>query len=90
MASNQTSTSASSVPELIVAVLRRPGLWLTALRQGLLLRPNGGWLPMPDRAYLGFRSLTQYGEADRLPNKVDLVSYLRWLKAWRGMERQRR
>jgi hypothetical protein len=74
----------------ILAVVRRPGLWTTAIRQGFALRPNGVHLA-PDPAYVRFRSLTQYGgSGDHVPSANDVLSYLRWLKAWRRSVAARR
>lgn len=71
-----------------MAVLRHPGLWLTAVRQAYLLAPGGWWkrrpfLPVPDREYLRFRMVTAYGMPDRDPDPDDVVTYLRWCRGWR-------
>jgi hypothetical protein len=75
------------------AVAKRPDLWCTAVRQGLELRPRG-WrppqIPLPDPAYLQFRSITQYGDAQHVPVPGDVVSYLAWCKAWRQSVTTRR
>jgi len=52
----------------VVAVIQRPGLWVTAIRQVFRLAPNGWWrrvpfLPLPDARFLQFRLETQYGDA---------------------------
>ena len=82
-----------------LAVVGRPALWGTALRQSVLLaRPRWWrqrpWLPLPDPAYLRFRMLTAYGDADRPPEPSDLVAYLRWCRdyprAGRGVPRSNR
>jgi hypothetical protein len=67
-----------------VAVLRRPGLWPTALRQMLRLARPGWWrrapfLPLPDRDYVRFRMQTAYG-SDGTPEPEDLVAYLKWCR----------
>ncbi|MEI8001966.1 MAG: hypothetical protein WCI50_11515 [Actinomycetes bacterium] len=69
------------------AVLARPHLWWTALRQaGRLARP-GWWrrppfLPLPDPEYLDFRLETHYGGApgSRVQDPSDLVRYLEWCR----------
>jgi hypothetical protein len=71
----------------MVAVAARPHLWLTALRQTLVLAPPGWWrtrpwLPLPEREYLRFRMQTAYGDADRGPEPADVVTYLEWCRAW--------
>ena len=69
----------------ILAVLVRPPLWPTAVRQLLLLAPPGWWrrrphLPVPDAAYLAFRLETMYGAGAPAPRPGDLVDYLRWCR----------
>ncbi len=78
---------------LVAAVVVRPRLWPTALRQvGRLARP-GWWrrapfLPLPDPDYLGFRLETQYGgDGAAAADPLDLVRYLSWC---RDQERLRR
>jgi hypothetical protein len=66
------------------AVLRRPHLWSTAIRQFLRAVPARWWarmpfLPVPDREYLRFRVETAYG-ADGRPRVSDLVRYLEWCR----------
>lgn len=58
------------------AVGRRPGLWRTAVRQALVMRPDGGWSPPPE--YLSFRLETAYGDPDARPRAEDVVSWLQW------------
>lgn len=83
----------SMVVPTMVAVLRRPDLWRTAIRQaGVLARP-GWWrrapfLPLPDAGYLHFRFVTMYGgdptdQHDRRTlAPADLITYLEWCRAW--------
>jgi hypothetical protein len=85
---------ASSTPSLrwtirvAPALLARPALWFTALRQVLVLAPPAWWrrpphLPLPDAAYLRFRLKTAYGgDGDGPPRAGDLISYLEWCRAW--------
>ena len=40
------------------------------------------YLPLPDAAYLRFRLQTAYGDPDRDPSPVDVVTYLHWCRAW--------
>lgn len=69
-----------------LAVLRHPSLWMTGLRQALVLARPGWWrhapfLPLPDPAYLRFRLETAYGgHGDRPPEPGDVVTYLRWCR----------
>ena len=69
------------------AVLRRPSLWATAVRQLARLAPAGWWrrapfLPLPDPAYLHFRMVTAYGGEGGAPRPQDVVTYLHWCRAW--------
>lgn len=72
----------------VAAVARRPGLWVTALRQLRILAAPGWWrrppfLPVPSREYLRFRLQTAYGGDGRGPVQPDdVISYLRWCRAW--------
>jgi hypothetical protein len=42
-------------------------------------------VPLPDRDYRRFRSLTQYGDATRAPAAVDVVGYLEWCRQFRRL-----
>jgi hypothetical protein len=71
----------------VAAVVRRPALWLTAVRQVRRLVPPRWWqrrpyLPVPDRAYLHFRMVTAYGGDGGAPRPEDVVTYLHWCRAW--------
>lgn len=57
-------------------LLLRPGLWVTAIRLGWRLRLR------PDPAYLRFRMVTMYGDAEAQPHAGDLITYLRWCRSW--------
>ena len=70
---------------IVIAVLCRPSLWITALTQLSRLTPRRWWarapfLPVPTREYIRFRVLTQYGESGHELEVADVLSYLRWLK----------
>ena len=69
-----------------VAVLRRPGLWLTALGAVGRLAAPGWWrrrpyLPVPDGRLWAFRMVTAYGRPDAGPDTADVVSYLEWCRS---------
>lgn len=69
------------------AVARRPLLWPTAVRQYRRTVPRGWWarppfLPLPDRDYVRFRLVTQYGSNRRAPVPSDVVNYLTWCRQW--------
>jgi hypothetical protein len=79
----------------ILAVLRRPSLWVTAVRQMFRLAPNGWWrkapfLPLPDERYLRFRLETQYGDAMHTTEPRDLLTYLAWCRSYQRDLRRRR
>jgi hypothetical protein len=81
------------VIRVALAVLARPRLWPTGVRQvRRLARP--GWyrrapfLPLPPRTYLAFRSTTQSGDPDAPLDPAEAVSYLEWCRSWdRGAPR---
>lgn len=79
----------------VLAVLLRPALWITALRQTFRLAPTGWWrrvpfLPLPDARFLQFRWETQYGNAMHRPAAHDLVAYLTWCRSYqRNLHRKR-
>lgn len=70
------------------AVIVRPDLWITVLRQiRVLARPEwwkrAPFLPVPHPDYLRFRMITAYGGAgDHDPEPKDLIAYLEWCRAW--------
>jgi hypothetical protein len=73
-----------------LAVVRRPDLWITAIRQVFVLAGRSWWtrppfLPVPSRPYLRFRMVTAYGDADRPPDAADVVTYLGWCRQWREL-----
>jgi hypothetical protein len=69
----------------VIAVVVRPWLWWTAVRQVFRLARPGWWrrlplLPLPDREYLRFRLETQYGDPDHRAEPDDVVAYLEWCR----------
>jgi hypothetical protein len=69
----------------VVAVVVRPSLWGTAVRQVWRLARPGWWrqspfLPVPDRAYMRFRLETQYGDPTHRAEPGDVVAYLDWCR----------
>jgi hypothetical protein len=70
-----------------VAVVARPRLWSTVVRQ-MRRTAAPGWyrrrpfLPVPSGAYLHFRLVTQYADAQHRPEPADVVSYLAWCRQW--------
>ncbi len=78
---------------VVIAVARRPRLWVTAFRQVALLAPKGWltrapFLPVPAPDYLAFRTVTQYGSDDHPPTSHDVVEYLMWCGEMRRLARQ--
>lgn len=84
---------------VVLAVLFRPRLWWTALRQWARLTPRRWWarrpfLPIPTADYLEFRLVTQYGGSSastRPPvDHRDVVNYLDWCRRENADRRFRR
>jgi hypothetical protein len=73
---------------VVLAVLRHPSVWLVVLRQSVRLVPSRWWargahLPVPDPAYLRFRTLTADGGDGRTaPDAEELIAWLRWSRSW--------
>ncbi len=70
------------------AVVVRPSLWATAVRQVTVMAPPGWWrrrpyLPVPDPAYLAFRLETMYGDRVAPVRPDDVLAYLRWCRIHR-------
>jgi hypothetical protein len=68
----------------VMQVVLTPSLWPVALHQLAATTPPRWWhhapfAPLPDQAYLRFRTETAYGP-DARPGRDDLVAYLRWCK----------
>ncbi|HVE45581.1 MAG TPA: hypothetical protein VNA57_02375 [Acidimicrobiales bacterium] len=81
-----------SILKILPALAVRPHLWVTALRQVLVLAPPGWWrrrpfLPLPDAAYLAFRLETMYGDRAAQPAPADVVAYLEWCRSHRQVLR---
>ena len=97
MPSRRTPRSLHSVQSISLwsaawVVARHPELWGTGLRQMWQLRRTGWWrrapfLPVPGRDYLAFRMSTAYGSDFSGDASDDLVTYLRWCKAWPHLAR---
>ena len=86
------SVQSISLPSAALVVARHPELWGTGLRQMWRLRRTGWWrrppfLPVPGRDYLAFRMTTAYGDEPSGDASHDLVTYLRWCKAWPHLAR---
>ncbi len=61
------------------AVARRPSLWATAVVAGARHVPRRGRSAGP---WLRFRLETAYGRERTVPTADDLVTWLRWARAW--------
>ncbi|MEY2969565.1 MAG: hypothetical protein RIQ64_2192 [Actinomycetota bacterium] len=69
-----------------LAVVVRPHLWLTALRQAWRLAPPDWWrrapfLPVPPTEYIAMRATIQYGDPKHSLETQDLLKYLSWCRA---------
>ena len=76
--------SNDSMRSLVPALLRRPSLWLDALRAGWAHRPRGGWrawLPIPERRYWDWRLQTAFGDGPVRPDEV--LAVLDWRRRLR-------
>lgn len=85
----------SDITRIVGAVLVRPSLWVTSLRQLGRLAPSGWWksapfLPVPPADYLEFRLVTQYGGGHGAARPTltteDVVDYLVWCKQWNSIK----
>ena len=70
--------------QALYLVVRRPGLWCTALKQARVLAKPGWFtrppfLPLPDKKYMAFRTLTSTGTPGS-PNAREIIIYLDWCK----------
>jgi hypothetical protein len=73
------------VVAVAAAIAGRPSLWWTALVQGRRMLPHRWWarapfLPVPDRAYVQFRTVTQYGDPSHPLVADDVLQYLSWCR----------
>ncbi|HUR48893.1 MAG TPA: hypothetical protein VMY88_05080 [Acidimicrobiales bacterium] len=70
---------------VVLAVVRRPDLWLIAVQQMFRMARRSWWrrapfLPTSDPEYLRFRSVTQYGDAEHAAEPRDVVAWLEWCR----------
>jgi hypothetical protein len=89
----QAMTQDTGAGAVVLAVIVRPWLWATAVRQVGQLAPTGWWrrwpfLPLPDREYLAFRLQTAYGTPEGPPRAADVVGFLTWRRAWPRVTRR--
>ncbi len=67
----------------MLAVLRRPSLWFTAVQSAQRLRVDSGQMPSD---YFRFRQQTQRGGSGTEPiAPQDLVDFLKWARGARGV-----
>lgn len=75
-------------PRVLLSVLARPHLWITAVTSAVSLAPKGWWrrspfLPIPDDDWLRFRLETAYGGDGTGPiDPQDLITWLEWRKSF--------
>lgn len=80
----------------LAAVLARPHLWGEGLRALFRLARRRWWrrwppVPVPDPAYVRWRTETAYGASDAVPadrRAADAVSYLEYCRALRRQRRR--
>ncbi len=75
----------------VVALLRRPDLWGTAIRVAAATAEPGWWrrwppLPRPPVGYATFRHQTMWGQdtSARL-GETELIGYLKWCATMRNL-----
>jgi len=78
------------VGRVAIAVLRRPHLISTALRQVAALAPAKWWasgsrLPVPRADYMEFRLATLSGDPDAMPTVEETITYLEWSRSMRSL-----
>lgn len=71
---------------LIGVVARRPSLWVTAVATAGRHLPRRWWrgpgAVAAARPWMGFRLETAYGSRRGRPTAGDLLTWLRWCRAW--------
>lgn len=68
---------------LVAGVARRPQLWPAAVGAAARHRPHRWWRrPGAAAPWLRFRLETAYGAERARPTRDDLVTWLRWCRAW--------
>lgn len=88
----QHPTASLSYRRALVAIVRRPDLWRTAIGAAIDNAPNRWWLrrpflPLPDENWLRFRMVTAYGgdgtNVEQSQATSDLVEWLEWRRELR-------
>jgi len=91
-------TQPLTVFKLARPLVKRPDLWVTALRSYRTLVPRSWWrhrpyLPLPNAEWLHFRLVTAYGGSGVINNpsnnkpayarmSEDMILWLEWLRDW--------
>jgi hypothetical protein len=70
--------------KLLFALLRKPSLWLTSIRQIFILAKSRWplippFLPFPSNDFLEFRIITYQGESEKLPEVDVVITWLTWV-----------
>ena len=78
---------------MLLALMRRPALVPTAMRQLVVLAPRRWWarapfLPVPPADYLEFRQVTATGSAMGPPDVHDTLVWLEWCRSMRTVSRR--
>ncbi len=69
------------------ALVRRPRLWGAAAAAGVRHVPRRPTRPRDAEAWLRFRLETAYGRERSVPTGSDVVTWLRWVRAWPRVRR---
>ncbi|HMJ74941.1 MAG TPA: hypothetical protein VK507_03160 [Iamia sp.] len=64
------------------ALVRRPSLWGAAAAAGVRHLPRRITRPRSAEPWLRFRMETAYGRERSVPTGGDVVTWLRWVRAW--------
>lgn len=73
--------------EVASALVRRPDLWAAATVAGVRHLPRRWTRPRSAEPWLRFRMETAYGSDRATPTGPDLVTWLRWARAWPRVRR---
>jgi len=70
--------------KLSIALMSKPSLWASSVRQIFILAKNrwflhSPFLPFPTKDFLEFRLVTYHGEAEKLPDVKVVVAWLAWV-----------
>jgi hypothetical protein len=70
--------------KLFFALLCKPSLWISAIKQVFMLAKNRWslvfpFLPFPSSDFMEFRLITYQGEVEKLPEVKVVIAWLSWV-----------